>query len=45
MRIKQQVWLATSVTILLLGSMIIISSLYLEGIPRIFINGLSGAGF
>lgn len=44
MRIKQQVWLATSVTILLLGSMIIISSLYLEGIPRIFINGLSGGG-
>lgn len=44
MRIKQQVWLATSVSILLLGSMIIISSLYLEGIPRIFINGLGGGG-
>lgn len=44
MRIKQQVWLATSVSILLLGSIIIISSLYLEGIPRIFINGLGGGG-
>lgn len=44
MRIKQQVWLATLISILLMGSMIIISSLYLEGIPRIFINGLGGGG-
>ncbi|MEK5490252.1 response regulator [Paenibacillus sp. FSL R7-0297] len=44
MRIKQQVWLATLASILLLGSMITISTLYLEGIPRIFATALGGVG-
>lgn len=44
MRIKQQVWLATLASILLLCSMIIISLLYLEGAPRFIASGLGAGG-
>lgn len=44
MRIKQQVWLATSATILLLGSMITISFLYMEGGSRLLAAGLGAGG-
>ncbi|WP_342476358.1 response regulator [Paenibacillus sp. FSL H7-0350] len=44
MRIKQQVWLATSVTILLLGSMITISLLFMEGGSRMIAAGLGSVG-
>lgn len=44
MRIKQQVWLATSATILLLGSMITISFLFMEGGSRLLAAGLGAGG-
>ncbi|OMF85769.1 response regulator receiver protein [Paenibacillus sp. FSL R7-0337] len=44
MRIKQQVWLATSATILLLGSMITISLLFMEGGSRMIAAGLGSVG-
>lgn len=44
MSIKQQVWLATSASILLLGSMIIISMLNMEGGLRFITAGLGAAG-
>lgn len=44
MRIKQQVWLATLSSILLLGSMIIITLFYLEGSPRFITAGLGAGG-
>lgn len=44
MSIKQQVWLATSASILLLGSMIIISILNMEGGLRLITAGLGAAG-
>ncbi|MEK3880643.1 response regulator [Paenibacillus sp. FSL M7-0420] len=44
MRIKQQVWLAASASILLLGSMITISILFMEGGPRLLTTGLGAGG-
>ncbi|WP_238651408.1 response regulator [Paenibacillus piscarius] len=44
MSIKQQVWLATSASILLLGSMIIISILNMEGGLRLITAGLGAIG-
>ncbi|MEK4519546.1 response regulator [Paenibacillus sp. FSL H8-0122] len=44
MRIKQQVWLAASASILLLGSMITISILFMEGGPRLLTAGLGAGG-
>ncbi|MFD2410069.1 response regulator [Paenibacillus rhizoplanae] len=44
MRIKQQVWLATSASILLLGSMITISILFMEGGSRLLAAGMGAGG-
>ena len=44
MRIKQQVWLATIASILLLGSMITISILFMEGGSRLIAAGLGSGG-
>ncbi|MEK3790624.1 response regulator [Paenibacillus sp. FSL R7-0204] len=44
MRIKQQVWLATLASILLLGSMIIITILFMEGSSRLVAAGLGAGG-
>ena len=44
MRIQQQVWLATLSSALLLGSMIIISLIYLEGPLSFIAAGLGGGG-
>lgn len=44
MRIRQQVWLATSASILLLGSMITISILFMEGGSRLLAAGMGAGG-
>lgn len=44
MKIKQQVWLAAFASIVLLGSMTIISFIYLDGLPKWIFAGLGAAG-
>lgn len=44
MRIKHQVWLAALISILLFGSMISISSIYMDGVPQAATLGLGAAG-